>query len=136
VQVARVVDGQIFPLDALREPVRLGAGLNADKILSADSQQRALDCLARFGQRLRGLAPGDVRAVGTNAFRIAKNIDAFLPAAKAALGFPIEVVAGREEARLIYRPSASSASPTGRSVSRASTWAASVIRCAISRTAR
>lgn len=102
VQVARVVDGQIFPLDALREPVRLGAGLNADKILSADSQQRALDCLARFGQRLRGLAPGDVRAVGTNAFRIAKNIDAFLPAAEAALGFPIEVVAGREEARLIY----------------------------------
>jgi exopolyphosphatase/guanosine-5'-triphosphate,3'-diphosphate pyrophosphatase len=102
VVVARVVDGQIFPLDALREPVRLGAGLNADKILSAESQRRALDCLARFGQRLRGLTPADVRAVGTNVFRIAKNIDAFLPAAEAALGFPIEVVAGREEARLIY----------------------------------
>ena len=111
-QVARVVDGQIFPLDAMREPVRLGAGLNADKILSAESQQRALDCLARFGQRLRGLAPDDVRAVGTNAFRIAKNIDAFLPAAEAALGFPIEVVAGREEARLIYLGVAHSLPPS------------------------
>lgn len=111
-QVARVVDGQVFPLDALREPVRLGAGLNADKILSADSQQRALDCLARFGQRLRGLEPDDVRAVGTNAFRIAKNIDAFLPVAEAALGFPIEVVAGREEARLIYLGVAHSLPPS------------------------
>jgi len=111
-QVARVVDGQIFPLDALREPVRLGAGLSADKILSAESQQRALDCLARFGQRLRGLAPDDVRAVGTNTFRIAKNIDAFVPAAEAALGFPIEVVAGREEARLIYLGVAHSLPPS------------------------
>jgi exopolyphosphatase/guanosine-5'-triphosphate,3'-diphosphate pyrophosphatase len=111
-QVARVVDGQIFPLDALREPVRLGAGLSPDKILSAESQQRALDCLARFGQRLRGLAPDDVRAVGTNTFRIAKNIDAFLPAAEAALGFPIEVVAGREEARLIYLGVAHSLPPS------------------------
>jgi len=111
-QVARVVDGQVFPLDALREPVRLGAGLNADKILSADSQQRALDCLARFGQRLRGLEPDDVRAVGTNAFRIAKNIDAFLPVAEAVLGFPIEVVAGREEARLIYLGVAHSLPPS------------------------
>jgi len=111
-QVARVVDGQIFPLDALREPVRLGAGLNSDKILSAESQQRALDCLARFGQRLRGLAPDDVRVVGTNTFRIAKNIDAFLPAAQDALGFPIEVVAGREEARLIYLGVAHSLPPS------------------------
>ncbi len=111
-QVARVVDGQIFPLDALREPVRLGAGLNPEKILSAESQQRALDCLARFGQRLRGLAPRDVRVVGTNTFRIAKNIDAFLPAAEDALGFPIEVVAGREEARLIYLGVAHSLPPS------------------------
>jgi len=111
-QVARVVEGQIFPLDALREPVRLGAGLNAEKILSVESQQRALDCLARFGQRLRGLVPDDVRAVGTNTFRIAKNIEAFLPAAEAALGFPIEVVAGREEARLIYLGVAHSLPPS------------------------
>ncbi|NBS92504.1 MAG: exopolyphosphatase, partial [Betaproteobacteria bacterium] len=100
--VARSLDGQVFPLDALREPVRLGAGLSPDKILSADAQDRALDCLARFGQRLRGFEPGQVRAVGTNTFRIAKNISAFVPAAEDALGFPIEVVAGREEARLIY----------------------------------
>ena len=111
-QIARVVDGQVFPLDALREPVRLGAGLSADKILSVESQQRALDCMARFGQRLRGLVPDDVRAVGTNTFRIAKNIDAFLPAAEEALGFPIEVVAGREEARLIYLGVAHSLPPS------------------------
>lgn len=111
-QVARVVDGQVFPLDALREPVRLGAGLGTDKILSAESQQRALDCLARFGQRLRGLHADDVRAVGTNTFRIAKNIAAFLPAAEDALGFPVEVVAGREEARLIYLGVAHSLPPS------------------------
>ncbi|MCW5622414.1 MAG: Ppx/GppA family phosphatase, partial [Burkholderiales bacterium] len=66
------------------------------------SQQRALEALQRFGERLRGLSPQSVRAVGTNALRVAKNAREFLAKAEAALGFPIEVVAGREEARLIY----------------------------------
>ena len=101
-QVARAVGDQIYPLDSLREPIRLGAGLNREKRLDEESQQRALECLKRFGERLRGLDRHAVRAVGTNTLRVAKNSAAFLKQAQAALGFPIEVVAGREEARLIY----------------------------------
>jgi exopolyphosphatase/guanosine-5'-triphosphate,3'-diphosphate pyrophosphatase len=101
-QVARVVGDQIYPLDSLREPIRLGAGLNREKRLDEDSQARALDCVRRFGERLRGFDPHAVRAVGTNTLRVAKNAAGFLKQAEAALGFPIEVVAGREEARLIY----------------------------------
>ena len=101
-QVARVVDDQIYPLDSLKESVRLGAGLTADKFLDDASQQRALACLKRFSERLRGLPVHAVRVVGTNTFRVAKNAAAFLALAEQTLGFPIEVVAGREEARLIY----------------------------------
>jgi exopolyphosphatase/guanosine-5'-triphosphate,3'-diphosphate pyrophosphatase len=101
-QVARVVDDQIYPLDSLREPVRLAAGITGDKRLDEASQQRALEALERFGERLRGLPPEAVRAVGTNALRVAKNSKDFLARAERALGFPIEVVAGKEEARLIY----------------------------------
>ena len=54
-QIARVAGDQFFPLDSLREPVRLGAGLSKDKKLDDESQERALACLARFGERLRGL---------------------------------------------------------------------------------
>jgi exopolyphosphatase/guanosine-5'-triphosphate,3'-diphosphate pyrophosphatase len=101
-QVARVVDDQIYPLDSLKETVRLASGLRADKSLDEASQARALSCLKRFNERLRGLPPDAVRAVGTNTFRVAKNAKPFLRAAEAALGCPIEVVAGKEEARLIY----------------------------------
>lgn len=101
-QIARVTGDQFFPLDSLREPVRLGAGLGKDKKLDEESQERALACLARFGERLRGLDRRAVRAIGTNTLRVAKNAKPFLKKARAALGFPIEVVAGREEARLIY----------------------------------
>jgi exopolyphosphatase/guanosine-5'-triphosphate,3'-diphosphate pyrophosphatase len=101
-QIGRVVGDQIYPLDSLREPVRLGAGLGEDKLLDDASQERALVCLQRFGERLRGFDPHTVRAVGTNTLRVAKNAVAFLKKARTALGFPIEVVAGREEARLIY----------------------------------
>ena len=101
-QVGRVVDDQVYPLDSLREPVRLAAGLTPEKHLDDAAQARAIECLKRFGERLRGLPPGAVRAVGTNTLRVAKNAGEFMPRFEAALGFPIEVVAGREEARLIY----------------------------------
>jgi exopolyphosphatase/guanosine-5'-triphosphate,3'-diphosphate pyrophosphatase len=101
-QIGRVVGGQIYPLDSLREPVRLAAGLTPDKRLEERAQARALACLARFGERLRGFRPEQVRAVGTNALRVAKNAAGFLKKAQAALGFPIEIVSGREEARLVY----------------------------------
>ncbi|OGA18247.1 MAG: exopolyphosphatase [Betaproteobacteria bacterium RIFCSPLOWO2_02_FULL_66_14] len=101
-QVGRAVDGQIYALDSLREGVRLGAGLTADKRLDRATQARALEALSRFGERLRGLPRQAVRAVGTNTLRVAKNAPQFLREARAALGFPIEVISGREEARLIY----------------------------------
>jgi len=101
-QVARVDGDQLYMLDGLREPVRLAAGLTADKYLDANAQQRALAALARFAERLRGLPPEAVRAVGTNSLRVARNAADFIPQAEHTLGFPIEVIAGREEARLIY----------------------------------
>jgi len=101
-EVARIKGDQLYPLDALKETVRLAGGLTEDKLLDEATQQRALACLHRFGERLRGLPPGAVRCVGTSALRIAKNAPEFLQAAEAALGHRIEVVAGREEARLIY----------------------------------
>lgn len=101
-QVGRVVDDQIYTLDSMKEPVRLASGLTDDKRLDAAAQGRALEALRRFGERLRGLDNEAVRAVATNTLRVAKNAPEFLPQAEAALGFPIEVIAGREEARLIY----------------------------------
>src|SRR5258705_3888013 len=101
-QIGRVVDGQIYPLDSLREVVRLGAGLTAEKRIDRATQSAALETLARFAERLRGFARAAVRAVGTNALRVAKNSPQFLREARAVLGFPIEVISGREEARLIY----------------------------------
>ncbi len=101
-QVGRVVDNQIYTLDSMKEPVRLASGLMPDKRLDVAAQARALDALRRFGERLGGLDRGAVRAVATNTLRIAKNAFDFLPQAEEALGFPIEIIAGREEARLIY----------------------------------
>ncbi len=101
-QVARVVDNQIYPLDALKEPIRLTAGIGSDKRLDAESQDRALACLARFNERLRGLPRSAVRCVGTSALRVAENASSFLQLAEEVLGYPIEIISGREEARLIY----------------------------------
>lgn len=101
-QVAKVEGEQLYMLDGLREPVRLAAGLTADNQLDEVAQQRALTALARFGERLRDLPPGAVRVVGTNSLRVAENAAEFIAKAEKVLGFPIEVIAGREEARLIY----------------------------------
>ena len=101
-EVARVAGDQLYPLDSLKETVRLAGGLGDDKTLDEDTQARALACLQRFGERLRGLSPEAIRCVGTSALRIARNASTFLRKAEAALGHPIEIVAGREEARLIY----------------------------------
>jgi len=101
-EIGRVVDRQIYPLDAVREVVRLGGGLTADKRIDRATQAAALDALRKFAERLRGFPRQGVRAVGTNALRVAKNASQFLREARAVLGFPIEVISGREEARLIY----------------------------------
>jgi exopolyphosphatase/guanosine-5'-triphosphate,3'-diphosphate pyrophosphatase len=101
-EVGRVVDDQIYSLDSLKETVRLAFGLTRQKLLGDEAQRRGLDTLARFAERLRGFAPESVRAVATNTLRVAKNADEFIRQAEAVLGFPIEVIGGREEARLIY----------------------------------
>jgi len=101
-EVARVAGDQLYPLDSLKETVRLAGGLGADKRLDEATQKRALACLQRFGERLRGLPPEAIRCVGTSALRVARNAGEFISQAEAALGQPIEIVAGREEARLIY----------------------------------
>ncbi|RMG58156.1 MAG: exopolyphosphatase [Gammaproteobacteria bacterium] len=100
--VARIENGQIHVQDKLKEMVRLGGGLDAEGNLTPEAQERALDCLHRFGERIRGLPPHAVRAVGTNTLRKARNRHVFLPLAETALGHRIEIVAGREEARLIH----------------------------------
>src|SRR4030088_1555434 len=101
-QIGRVVEGQIYPLDSVREVGRLGAGLTAEKRIDRATQAKALEALAKFAERLRGFPRQAVRVVGTNALRVAKNSPQFLREARAVLGFPIEVISGREEARLIY----------------------------------
>ena len=101
-EVVRVSGDQLYPLDSLKETVRLAGGLGEDKQLDDITQTRALVCLQQFGERLRGLSPEAVRCVGTSALRVAKNADVFIRKAEDALGHPIEIVAGREEARLIY----------------------------------
>ena len=101
-QIARIVDDQVYPLDSLRSTVRLAAGLTPDNYLDEAAETRAIECLSRFGERLRGLPAHAVRAVGTNTLRVAANAQEFLDKAEFALGFPIEVIAGKEEARLIY----------------------------------
>ncbi len=100
--VARMDGGTMQIIDRYKEMVRLGEGLTHDKHLREEVAERALACLERMGQRLRDLPPGRVRAVGTNTLRQMRPESRFLPRAEHALGHPIEVIAGREEARLIY----------------------------------
>ncbi len=109
--IARIMNGQLHVVDRMRDMVLLATGLDHKNRLSEDAQKRAVECLARFGQRLRDMPPSNVRAVGTNTLRRATNADSFLSIAQHALGFPIEVVAGREEARLIYQGVAHSVAP-------------------------
>jgi exopolyphosphatase / guanosine-5'-triphosphate,3'-diphosphate pyrophosphatase len=100
--VARHEGGHVSLIDKHRERVRLAAGLGENKRLSKEARKRALACLERFGERLRGIPPEKVRVVGTNTLRKASNGKAFLARAEEALGHRIEIVSGREEARLVY----------------------------------
>jgi exopolyphosphatase/guanosine-5'-triphosphate,3'-diphosphate pyrophosphatase len=100
--VARHVHGQLTVVDRLRETVRLAAGLDEQGQLSRESMQRALATLERFRQRLGVLPPSCVRVVGTDTLRRARGNAAFLERASAALGHPIEIISGLEEARLIH----------------------------------
>jgi len=100
--VARTYQGHPSIVDRLREMVRLASGLDRHGYLDSASQERALACLRRFGQRLRDMRADQVRVVGTNTLRRARNSEEFLALAEEALGHPVEVISGIEEARLIY----------------------------------
>ncbi|SPY07983.1 Ppx/GppA phosphatase family protein [Oligella urethralis] len=95
-------ESYIFAIDRLKETVRLAAGLDEDKVLSDEAIERAVGVLQRFAERIQNFHPHQVRAVATNTFRVAKNRNVLLQRAEAALGFPIEVVSGPEEARLVF----------------------------------
>jgi exopolyphosphatase/guanosine-5'-triphosphate,3'-diphosphate pyrophosphatase len=101
--IARVVDGQLNVVDRMRERVQLALGLSEDGQVAPDAEQRAMACLERFGQRLSGMPKDRVRAVGTNTFRKAKNRRAFLRRCETMLRHDIDVLPGREEARILYR---------------------------------
>ena len=100
--VGELRHGQLAIIDRLRETVRLSEGLEANGDLTEPAKARALDCLARFGERLQDMHASNVRAAGTSTLRRAKDSQAFCRAAERALGHPIEVISGLEEARLIY----------------------------------
>lgn len=100
--VARHSHGQLVILDRLREMVRLAGGMGDTGRLDEAAMERALRCLERFGQRLRAMHADSVRVVATSALRRAKRKRQFLERARAALGHPIEIISGLEEARLIY----------------------------------
>ena len=95
--------GQLVIIDRLRETVRLAEGLSGDGELSDDARARALQCLSQFGERLQSMHASSVRAAGTSTIRRAREDSTFMGEAEAALGHPIEVISGIEEARLIYK---------------------------------
>jgi len=110
--VGELRHGQLAIIDRLRETVRLAEGLSSSGDLSDAARARALDCLSRFGERLREMRAGSVRAAGTSTVRRAREDSGFMSNAEAALGHPIEVISGIEEARLIYMGVAHSLPPT------------------------
>jgi len=101
--VCSLTNGNLHTLDRLKEMVRLASGLDQRNYLDTQTQERALECLERFGQRIRNFPQESVRVVGTSTLRMAKNSQQFLDKAELALNHPIHIISGIEEARLIYQ---------------------------------
>jgi exopolyphosphatase/guanosine-5'-triphosphate,3'-diphosphate pyrophosphatase len=101
-EIGRVEGSLIERHGYWKETVRLAAGLGDDQRLSKRAIESACECLARMNERLRGMKGEHVRAVGTQTLRAARNLNEFLLEAQNALGYPIEVISGREEARLVF----------------------------------
>lgn len=101
-ELARLAGDRYQRVSYIKESVRLGAGLDAQGMLTEEAMQRGLTCLKGFGEQLVGIPAERIRAVATQTLREARNRNAFLARAQAVLGHPVEVIAGREEARLIF----------------------------------
>ncbi len=102
-EIAQLDHGLLKRREYLKETVRQGNGLDEDRNLGEEAMQRGWDCLGRFAERLAGFRKNQVRAVATQTLREARNREVFLERAQKILGFPIDVISGREEARLIYQ---------------------------------
>lgn len=100
--VARVVNGALQVLSRLKQRVHLADGLDSQNRLSEESIQRGLSCLALFAERLQGFPATNVSIVGTHALRQAVNAQDFLRRAARIIPYPIEIISGHEEARLIF----------------------------------
>ena len=111
-EIGRIEHDQFYRTEYLKETVRQGSGLDEERNLTPEAMQRGWDCLARFGERLAGFNSTEVRAVATQTLREARNRDEFLLRADEVLGFPIDVISGREEARLIYQGVAHALAPS------------------------
>jgi exopolyphosphatase/guanosine-5'-triphosphate,3'-diphosphate pyrophosphatase len=111
-EIGRVEHDQFYRTEYLKETVRQGGGLDEERNLTLAAMQRGWDCLARFGERLAVFKPNEVSAVATQTLREARNREEFLNRAQEVLGFPIDVISGREEARLIYQGVAHTLAPS------------------------
>lgn len=102
-EIGRLDHGQVQRVEYLKETVRQGNGLDEGRNLQREAMERGWACLARFAERIADFDRSQVRAVATQTLREARNRDVFLERAHEILGFPIDVISGHEEARLIYQ---------------------------------
>ena len=89
-------------IDRHKELTRLAQGVDETEVISRQSMNRALRALERISQRVRNLPKSNIRVVGTHTLRAAENATEFIRQGETVLGHRIEVISGREEARLIY----------------------------------
>lgn len=112
VEIGRVDGDRIVTQSYWKETIRMAAGFDKNGALTPEMQAKALAALSRFHEKLAGLPPSQVRAVGTQALREAANSADFLPKAEAALGYPIGILSGHEEARLVFKGCARTLPPS------------------------
>ncbi len=112
--IVREVAGTVQTLAKIKRKVRLAAGLNSNNELSEDAMQRGWDCLSLFAERLQDIPAGNIRIVGTAALRTAVNSDTFLSRAEHILGYPVNIIPGEEEARIIYQGVAHTSGGSGK----------------------
>ncbi|MGF1680834.1 guanosine-5'-triphosphate,3'-diphosphate diphosphatase [Photobacterium minamisatsumaniensis] len=112
--IVKEVAGSVQTLAKIKRKVRLAAGLNSESMLSEEAMQRGWDCLSLFAERLQDIPEANIRIVGTAALRTAVNADTFLSKAKTILGYPVEIIPGKEEARIIYQGVAHTSGGSGK----------------------
>lgn len=100
--VARIVNGSVQVLSRLKQKVQLAAGLDENGVLNQEAIDRGVACLALFAERLQNFPLENVTVVGTYTLRSAVNNEAFLQQAKKVFPYPINIISGETEAKLIY----------------------------------